>query len=163
MTSTEPGTTSSDVDAAFDRFFAKTEPRLRRALMATYGLEAGREATAEAFAWAWEHRDDLEGLDYPVRYLYRVAQSRSRRRKVGVLQTRNDWAEPWVEPELMRALRKLSQRQRVAVVLVHGYAWTLAEVAELLGLKVTTVQTHLERGLARLRSHLEVVPDDGSR
>jgi len=39
----------------------------------------------------------------------------------------------------MNALRKLSQRQRVAVVLVHGYSWTLAEVAELLGLKVTTV------------------------
>jgi len=127
--------------------------------MATYGPEAGREATAEAFAWAWEHRDDLESLDYPVRYLYRVAQSRSRRRKVGVLQARNEWAEPWIEPDLMNALRKLSQRQRVAVVLVHGYSWTLAEVAELLGLKVTTVQTHLERGLARLRSHLEVVPD----
>jgi RNA polymerase sigma factor (sigma-70 family) len=59
----------------------------------------------------------------------------------------------------MNALRKLTERQRIAVVLVHGYGWTLAEVAQLLDIKVTTVQTHLERGLARLRVHLEVTPD----
>jgi DNA-directed RNA polymerase specialized sigma24 family protein len=41
------------------------------------------------------------------------------------------------------------------VVLVHGYE-TLAEVAGLLGVSVSTVQTHLERGLARLRADLEV-------
>jgi DNA-directed RNA polymerase specialized sigma24 family protein len=42
------------------------------------------------------------------------------------------------------------------VVLVHGFGWTLREVAELRGVKVTSVQTHLERGLRRLRAALEV-------
>jgi RNA polymerase sigma factor (sigma-70 family) len=55
-------------------------------------------------------------------------------------------------------LAQLSDRQRVAVVLVHGFGWTLREVAELTGTKITTVQNHLERGLARLRSGLEVTP-----
>ncbi|MGH9171025.1 MAG: RNA polymerase sigma factor [Acidimicrobiales bacterium] len=150
---------SIDPASDFDNFFKSAEPRLRRALMAAYGIEAGREATAEAFAWAWEHQDRLAALDSPIGYLYRVGQSRARRRKLRVPFVRQQWSEPWVEPELSGALRKLSERQRTAVVLVHGYSWTLAEVGELLGLKVTTVQTHLDRGLARLRSLLEVTPD----
>ena len=40
--------------------------------------------------------------------------------------------------------------ERVAVILVHGFGWTMREVAELTGTKVTTVQTHLERGLRKL-------------
>lgn len=64
-----------------------------------------------------------------------------------------------MEPSLRGALGGLSDRQRVAVVLVHGYGWTMAEVADLLGVKVTTVQSHLDRALARLRSILEVSAD----
>jgi RNA polymerase sigma factor (sigma-70 family) len=51
-------------------------------------------------------------------------------------------------------LRSLSQRQRTAVVLVHGFGWTLREVAEIMGTKITTVQNHVERGLAKLRTEL---------
>jgi Sigma-70, region 4. len=44
----------------------------------------------------------------------------------------------------------------VAVVLIHGFDWTLREVAELMEIRVTSVQTHLDRGLTNLRSALEV-------
>jgi RNA polymerase sigma factor (sigma-70 family) len=54
------------------------------------------------------------------------------------------------------ALESLTHRQRLAVVLVYGYGWQLREVAETCGLAVTTVQNHLERGLAKLRTALEV-------
>jgi DNA-directed RNA polymerase specialized sigma24 family protein len=57
-------------------------------------------------------------------------------------------------------LAQLSDRQRVAVVLVHGFGWTIREVAELTNTRTTTVQNHLERGLARLRSGLEVTQHD---
>ncbi len=156
MTSTEEDNLSIDPARNFDRFLRLTEPRLRLALTSTYSFEEGREATAEALAWAWEHRDRLGEIKCPVRYLYRVGQSHVRRRKLRMPFARAVWAEPRIEPELMGALRKLSERQRVAVVLVHGCAWPLAEVVELLELKVPTVQTHLERGLSRLRSLLEV-------
>jgi Sigma-70, region 4 len=46
-----------------------------------------------------------------------------------------------------------------AVVLVHGYGWTPREVAELTGIAPTSVQNHVERGLARLRAALEVRQD----
>jgi DNA-directed RNA polymerase specialized sigma24 family protein len=39
----------------------------------------------------------------------------------------------------------------VAVVLIHGYAWRYVEVAELMGVSVSTVQQHAERGMAKLR------------
>jgi RNA polymerase sigma factor (sigma-70 family) len=58
------------------------------------------------------------------------------------------------EPGLAPALRALTARQRSAVVLVHGFGWSMREVAELTGTKVTTVQNHLERGLAKLRRTL---------
>jgi DNA-directed RNA polymerase specialized sigma24 family protein len=84
---------------SFERFVRETGPQLGRAFAASYGFEDGRDATAEALAYACE-------------------------------------------------------RQRLAVVLVHGYGYTLREVAELTGIKPTTVQNHLTRGLSRLRALL---------
>lgn len=145
---------------SFDVWYRQVEPRVRLALIAAYGSDRGREAAAEALAWAWEHQDRVAGMVNPVAYLYRVGQSRTRLRRVRVAHGRPEWREPWVEPALGRALAGLSERQRVVVVLVHGYGWTFQEVADLVGVKATTVQTHLERGLARVRSALEVESDE---
>ena len=63
---------------------------------------------------------------------------------------------PWVEPALPSSLKALPERQRQAVMLIHGYGWTQMEVAELLGVSKTTVQQHLERGVVKLRKSLGV-------
>jgi RNA polymerase sigma-70 factor (ECF subfamily) len=63
---------------------------------------------------------------------------------------------PWVEPRLPQALGRLSERQRVAVVLVHCLGWTQEEVADLLKISRGSVQTHVDRGLRRLRASLGV-------
>ena len=52
------------------------------------------------------------------------------------------------------AMARLSESQRAAVLLIHGYEWTHAEVAELLGVSVSTVQKHAERGMAKLRQQI---------
>jgi RNA polymerase sigma-70 factor (ECF subfamily) len=140
----------------FEAFVAKVEPDLRRALFAVLGAERGREATAEALAWAWEHWARTKRLDNPTGYLFRVGQSRSRPRKQRPVFVRSEWSDPVVEPRLGDALADLSEGQRTAVVLVHGFGWTMREVAELNGISVSTVQTHLERGLKNLREALEV-------
>jgi DNA-directed RNA polymerase specialized sigma24 family protein len=141
---------------AFEAFVADAEPRLRRALVAAYGFEDGRDAAAEALAYAWEHWPRLQEVDNLAGYLFRVAQSRRRHRRAPVLFDTSDWAEHLVEPGLPGALATLSHSQRVAVVLVYGYGYTLREVSELTGVRKTTVQTHVERGLARLRVKLGV-------
>ena len=138
-------------ETSFRSFVTETEPRLRRALVATYGYERGREAVAEAFAYAWEHWDELGGVENVAGYLYRVGQSRTRSRKTRVLYEQTADHEPRFEPGLGAALAALPERQRVAVFLAHGAGWTHAEVAELLGVKEATVQTHIDRGLAHLR------------
>ena len=143
----------------FSAFFALAEPRLRRAFVSAYGGERGREATAEALAWAWEHWSEVEAMDNPMGYLYRVGRSRTRGRRYRVVFARADGGDQWFEPRLGDALAALTERQRVAVGLVHGYGWTLREVADVCGLRVTTVQNHLERGTARLRALLGVSED----
>jgi DNA-directed RNA polymerase specialized sigma24 family protein len=66
------------------------------------------------------------------------------------------YAEPRLSRALTAALSSLTERQRLAVMLVHGYGYTVREVADLTGIKPTTVQNHLVRGLARLRAKLGV-------
>jgi DNA-directed RNA polymerase specialized sigma24 family protein len=141
----------------FEAFYRDAEPRLRRALVAALGPEPGREAAAEALAYACEHWERVRGIDKPVGYLYRVGQSRSRsRREPVVFPVPAEVGMPWVEPGLAGALAALSEHQRVAVVLAHGFGWTHREVGDVLGVAPSTVQNHVERGLANLRAALEV-------
>lgn len=139
---------------SFTGFFTAVQPRLRRALVAALGTQEGSEATQEALTWGWEHWDELRSMENPAGYLYKVGRSRARRfrsqaRRLPAI--RSDASLPWVEPALPGALGRLSEKQRVAVVLIHCLEWTHAEVAGYLGVTVGTVQTHVDRGLARLR------------
>ncbi len=140
----------------FTAFFVETEPRLRRALIAKWGAERGREATAEALAWAFEHWPEVQAMTNPVGYLYRVGGSRTRERKVPILVATPvaTASEDGHSEELWALLRGLSDNQRLAVVLVHAYGWEMKEVAQLLDVSVSTVGTHLRRGLRRLRRQL---------
>jgi len=147
-----------DDQAVFERFVEEAAPRLGRALAALYGFEDGRDATAEALAYAWENWPRLQHIANLPGYLFRVGQTRGRRRRQPAAEL-FDVAESGdhrFEPGLPKALAALTQRQRLAVVLVHGYGYTLREVAELTGIRPTTVQNHLSRGLSRLRSLLGV-------
>ena len=143
----------------FEKFVLDVEPALRRALTAAFGHEEGHDATAEALAWAWEHSDRALQLAQPVAYLYRVGRSSRRRRhriSADAFLPTHSPSEPWVEPGLASALAQLTSRQRVAVVMIHGFGWTFAETAELLNISLSTVQKHCERGLAKIRHELGV-------
>jgi len=140
----------------FEAFVAAHERRLRQALSATLGIERGREAAADAFAYAWEHWERVAGMANPVGYLFVVGRDRHRRRfrdrlARPVFDVAPDQSEPWCEPALMTQLTRLSDRERTTVLLVTGFEWSLAEVAELLGVSKSTVQTHAERGMSKLR------------
>ena len=144
----------------FESFVARVRLRLARAFAAAYGIDRGQDALAEALGYAWEHFDDLSVMANPVGLLYRVGQSRTRsRRRPVVFPTSSERGLPEVEPELPAALARLSERQRVCVVLVFGFEWTHQEVADLLGLTRSSVQNHVERGLARLRDAIGVMSD----
>ncbi len=56
---------------------------------------------------------------------------------------------------LLDRLGDLSPQQRTALVLRYGHDMPVGEVAEMLGVELATVKTHLVRGLARLRDLME--------
>ncbi len=131
----------------FTGFVRELEPRLRRALCLLRGPVEGRDATAEALAWAWEHWAEVQAMENPAGYLYRVGSSRSRPRRARFLPAPIEEPARGFEPGLIPALAALSERQRTAVVLVHGCGWTYQEVAQALGTSKTAVGTHVERAL----------------
>jgi DNA-directed RNA polymerase specialized sigma24 family protein len=149
-------------EAAFTAFVEQHERVLREALTAAFGVDAGRDATADALAHAWERWDRLEVMDNPVGYLYVVGRNRARR----ALQRRRSMpvryplpdgdAAPPFEPALAGALAGLSERERSVVLLLHGFQWTMSEVAETLDLSKSSVQSYAERALAKLRVKIGV-------
>ena len=145
----------------FTRFVKEVEPRLSYAFYAAYGPEIGADVTADSLAYAWENWPRMQAMKNPAGYLYRVGQSKARwyhRPRVYFPQPLRS-EMPEIEPRLPTALKQLTQNQRIAVVLVHGMDWTEQEVAALIGKSRSTVHTHLERGLARLRHEVGVTAD----
>lgn len=144
-----------ELDSECEAFVAETEPRLRRALIGAVGVDAAADATAEALVYAWVHWPRVSALDNPVGYLYRVAQSKARTPKQPLLTPPPTRVDPEPDFELREALLVLPVRQRSAVWLVHGCRWSYAEVADALGITVSTVGSHVARGLQALRARLD--------
>jgi RNA polymerase sigma-70 factor (ECF subfamily) len=157
-------TVEPDVEVeAFTRFVERHEPRVRHALGASFGVSLGSEASAAAMSWAWETWPRAAGLANPVAYLYKVGRSSLRLDRVREAPRQHVpdapvELEPF-DPDLMDALADLTEQQRAAVVLVHGFGWTLAETAAVLDIKVSTVRNHVRRGIAKLQAALEEQAD----
>jgi RNA polymerase sigma factor (sigma-70 family) len=149
-----------DIDAGFAAFVDDVGGRVRRALVPVAGPEAARDATTDALVHVWRQWDRVRAMANPAGYVYTVARSRLPRRLPRTVALPDELAGadrfPDVEPGLARALAALPERQRVAVYLQLGCRWPTPEVAALLGVSVSTVRNHTERGLARLRTELGV-------
>jgi RNA polymerase sigma factor (sigma-70 family) len=150
-------------DAGFADFVVAHERRLRQAFTTMWGPDLGREAAVDALAFGWEHWDRVRAMDNPVGYLFVVARNRvnghrSRRREfpVAELPLPADGRSPSFEPALAALIGGLSERERQVVMLLHSYAWSMSEVAELLDVSKSSIQTYAERALDKLREGLGV-------
>ena len=146
-------------EAEFAAFAQSDGSRLRRVLVAHYGVELGSDAAADAMRYGWEHWDRIGPMANPVGYLYRVAQSSVRRqrrwhRTVAFPAVDSANVDRSVDAELFDVLARLSPAQRVCVLLVHAYDWTYPEVAEMLAVNVSAVTNHVHRGTEKLRRML---------
>lgn len=134
-------------------------------MTAQYGVDVGADATDAALAWAWEHWARLADMTNPAGYLYRVAQTQARRAIVtGRPVTLPPEAPPSADVavafdgDLAVALRRLPERQRLAVVMVHVYGWSPTEIGDLTDTPAVTIRSHLRRGLRHLRTELSKGP-----
>jgi len=81
---------------------------------------------------------------------------RRREPAAGVVDAEPDVADRLVERSAVAvALRRLSRRQREAVVLRHYWQLSEAETAEAMGVSAGAVKTHLSRAVAALAADLE--------
>ena len=147
----------------YDHVVAPVAERVRRALVAQYGVEVGSDVAAEVAAWAWEHLGRLTEIDNVAGYLFRVGQSAARRhRRWQRGTTRFPEGGQWVaanvvdlDDDVLDALKRLPSRQRVAVLLVHGYGFSYCDVAALLDVSESAVTNHVHRGVVKLRQTLD--------
>jgi RNA polymerase sigma factor (sigma-70 family) len=147
----------------FAEFVAAHERRLRQAFTSMWGPDLGREAAVDALTFGWEHWERVRSMENPVGYLFVVARNRtngqrSRRREdpVADLSPPADDRFSSYEPGLAELVEGLSERERQVVMLLHSYDWTMSEVAGLLGVSKSSIQTYAERALDKLRVGLGV-------
>ena len=146
-------------DEGFDAAFAVLFPRAFRLSYRLLGDRAAAEdAAAEAMARTFADWKRVSELPYREAWVLRVAANLSldqiRRRKLPAVVppvTSEDEDTRALRVALWAALRALPRRQREIVVLRYVAGLGENEVAQLLGLSLGTVKTHVMRGRAALR------------
>jgi len=141
-----------------ERLYREQGARMWRSVLAFAGdPEVASDAVAEAFAQALRRGDEIRDPErWLWRSLYRIAAGELKergRRQMSDAEGSYEIEEP--ARELISALRKLSPKQRSALVLHHGAGYPLREVAAILGSTTGAVKVHLARGRRRLRQLLE--------
>lgn len=122
-------------------------------------VEDAQDVAQEVFARLIEHRAEVTN---PAAWLKRTAinlaieRSRRKRPAVPLPETPAVTAEPDLDRRALldAALDHLPERQRVVFLLRHEEGMPLAEIAEALGVGVSTVGVHLTRALVALRRRL---------
>jgi RNA polymerase sigma factor (sigma-70 family) len=149
---------SQDPSDSFEQFSVEARTKLRRVFASRFGTDIADDLAAEVLEHAWTQWASVGRMANPLGFLYRVGCSKARRYR--------RWGRPIVLPvetvrtadspvDLFRALRRLNHQQRVAVLAVHGYGWSYADVAEILDVTEANVANHVHRGLIKLRRNLE--------
>lgn len=108
---------------------------------------------------ALERWQDLARYESPSAWVYRVGLNwaTSRRRKLSLRPTRSresldgPHTDRVPDVDLARQLASLRPVRRTAIVLRFYLQFTPTEIAEVLGLPVGTVKSHIHRGLEQLR------------
>jgi len=112
---------------------------------------------AEAFTRAVDHQNEIRDLSawvWRVSFRLAAAELRERTNESDAYSDEDLAIIDSDVPDLVRALRELPPKQRLAVVL-HDYAdRPTREVADILGSSSATVRVHLSQGRRRLRDLL---------
>jgi RNA polymerase sigma-70 factor (ECF subfamily) len=152
--------------STLEELFALSSARLVRSLTVYAGSrQAAEEAVQEAFVQAYLRWDRVRAYDNPEAWIRRVAINRlsntrrSRRRgRAAVSRLDVDGMAPApgepFEPEIARAIRALSDKQRLAVALYYLEDLSIAEVARAMNVSGGAVAQHLDRARASLRQTL---------
>jgi RNA polymerase sigma-70 factor (ECF subfamily) len=164
--------------AAFDQLMLRWDRRIRGAAYRVLGSDdEARDVAQEAFLRAFRHLHSFKEEARFSSWLYQIAlnlcRDRLRRRRgrefvsldvvteaaPAALRAEPSALERVEAQDLSRviaaAVDTLSEEQREVVVLKEYQGLTFPEIAEVLGVPVSTVKTRLYRALSQLRVKLE--------
>jgi RNA polymerase sigma-70 factor (ECF subfamily) len=165
-----PGPPGS-ADAEVEELFRAEHHRLLKALYLLTGgdIPEAEDLLQEAFVKVLQHWDRVRRMDDPTGCLYRTAmnafRSRWRRRTMERLRRPSPAipADPLQAAEdrdtILRALRALPQRQRLALVLAEFMDRRPDEAAAILRVEEATARSPASQGRARLRRQLELLDE----
>jgi RNA polymerase sigma factor (sigma-70 family) len=152
----------------FEEFYRAAKDECLFAVLASVGdRDTAQDLVAEAFARAWASWPTVRAHPAPAAWVVRTALNdgvsrwRRRRREVSVPDLATvadrpvaDAASGRVDPWIMAALSRLPERQRQVVALRLFLDLDTERTARVLGIAPGTVQAHLGRAMASLRSEL---------
>lgn len=142
---------------SFEDFFSEQRDRLFRALFLACGnRHDAEELTQEAFMRVWERWDSVGDSPEIAGYLHRTAMNLflSRRRRAAVALRHalaagsvvdDEYAAVELRHEVLTALRRLTPRQRLVVLLIGFLDYSPADAAQFLSIKPSTVRVLLAR------------------
>jgi RNA polymerase sigma-70 factor (ECF subfamily) len=149
--------------ARFDEFVEDEHERLYKALyFVTGSREDAEDLSQEAFLKLWERWDQLDRIDDPTGYLFRVALNgfRMRRRRAAVAlrkippvrAARDEYLEAEMRADVRQMLLGLSPRQRAALLLVDLLGYPSEQAARILRVRPSTVRNLASQGRRALRA-----------
>jgi RNA polymerase sigma factor (sigma-70 family) len=153
----------------FAEFYRSSKDECLFTVLVSVGdRDTAQDLVAEAFARAWASWRTVSRHPAPAAWVVRTALNahvsrwRRRHREVsladpGVIADRptaGDTSDSPVDPRIMAALLRLPERQRQVVALRLFLDLDTARTAAVLGIAPGTVQAHLGRAIAALRTEL---------
>jgi RNA polymerase sigma-70 factor (ECF subfamily) len=149
--------------ARFDTFFEEERERLFKALyFVTGNREDAEELTQDAFMRLWERWGDIDRIDDPTGYLFRVALNgfRMRRRRaatairklVPVTESSDAFLEADMRADVRQLLLGITPRQRAALLLVDLLGYSSVQAARILRVRPSTVRALATQGRKALRA-----------
>jgi RNA polymerase sigma factor (sigma-70 family) len=149
--------------ARFDVFFQEEHERLYKALyFVTGNRHDAEELMQDAFLRLWERWSELQRIQDPQAYLFRVALNgfRMRRRRAAmairkltpVPEARDGFLDAEMRADVRQLLLGLTPRQRAALVLVDLLGYPSEQAASILGVLPSTVRVLATQGRHALRA-----------
>jgi RNA polymerase sigma factor (sigma-70 family) len=159
----------SNTARSYEVFFDEYYEHVRRALAVAFADPVLAEDSAQdAFARAYVHWRSVSMMERPAGWVYVVALRGGRRQRSRRVETVAPEPVPEPDPvptlverdELDEMLRRLPERQRIAIVLRYLADLPIADVAAAMGCAVGTVKSTLHAALTRLRVELHDLDEE---
>jgi RNA polymerase sigma factor (sigma-70 family) len=148
--------------ARFDTFYLEENERLFKALyFVTGNRQDAEELMQEAFLRLWERWGEIDRIEDPTAYLFRVALNgfRMRRRRaalairklVPVPENRDEFIDAEMRADVRQLLLEITPRQRAALLLVDLLGYPSEQAARILRVRPSTVRALATKGRRALR------------